>query len=46
MILALCTTSGLSGFGTLCLRPSPSLPLRTSDAHKTLGDIAIVVVGA
>ena len=26
----------VSGFGTLCLRPNPSLSLRTSDTRKTL----------
>ena len=28
----------VSGFGTLCLRPNPSLSLRTSDVRKTLGE--------
>ena len=30
-----------SVFGTLCLRPNPSLPLRTSDTRKTLSEMAV-----
>jgi len=31
----------VSGLGTLCLRPNPSLSFRTSDTRQTLGDISL-----